>query len=326
MSASGRETVRLIALGVASVVLIPIAVLLLDKRGLFDSFPNWLVGMFIIVPVIIYLWWLATHDPVKNKLKLRYNRRPKMLLALLIIFGASIGGVLGAFEWWIIAKSDAKADAKAEPSPTPSTENRPGPLLPSPMSSATSTISPPAPSTTISPQQTTPTPVAKVEPKADDATIIGRIDEAYFHTVPTPAVGGMVLYVVMKVHIANQGVSTKVQDFRLAFSYFGQEYRNDKFSLADFRMRCHISLNETVPVVLADLEDSNAVLFERQKPRDGWLCFRVYSVPVFLPNDDVALKGVRLQVNVIDGADQAHPISANGPFQRPCDLTAVGQL
>jgi len=107
MANSGRETVRTALLGVASVIL-SIAVVLLDKKAVFDRFPDWLVGVFVIVPLAIYLGWLLTHNPVRERLRLVYNRRPKMLLASLMICGAIVGAAFGTIEWWIITKGSAQ--------------------------------------------------------------------------------------------------------------------------------------------------------------------------------------------------------------------------
>lgn len=117
------------------------------QKGWLDSVPDPLVGILCVIPLLLCVYGLWHNPAIQRFLRLLYNRKPKMLLALLIIFGAVLGGGIGGFAWWTINRQERPA-ASAEQNP-PSTKAAPNQtqqpsagVLPSPAPTATAESSP----------------------------------------------------------------------------------------------------------------------------------------------------------------------------------------
>lgn len=155
---------------------------------------------------------------------------------------------------------------------------------------------------------------AQGQPKKIEPEIKGRFKEVYFNACAHPMTGMLTsLRVVIKVHVANDGFRTTIQDFRLTYLFFGKEYLCDPSpcqGLCIVRSANDKEFSEE----LTDLRSSNSTLLERHMPRDGWLCFKLFNPPV-QPTDN-AHDAVQLKLDVVDGADRGHRILGEPPFQR----------
>lgn len=158
------------------------------------------------------------------------------------------------------------------------------------------------------------------EKSEDEPQISGRIDEVYFY--PYPGGPPSRWYILLKAHIENNGGETRIQNFKLQFNWFDQQFDRtlgvppDKFKLRRWEFDREIDVN-----LARDLRDCVGGNFKYQFPEDGWLCFSVFGGPGVLdrfdPASEPVRRGVRLELGVIDGTGKQHTILQEFPFSSP---------
>lgn len=92
--------------GVTATILIGIAT---QKWG--TDVPNWLLLVLCLIPFYLFLYWLWTLETVtKHRRRLVYTY-PRMMLIIMIIVGALLGGVFGALLWRTVRAENLAAQA-----------------------------------------------------------------------------------------------------------------------------------------------------------------------------------------------------------------------
>jgi hypothetical protein len=114
-----------------------------QEQGYFASIPDWSYDAAVLLALLGFIYWAWTQDDIQRFCRWGYNRRPKMLLVILMIVGAILGSGAGAFGYWAIKKQQRHASLETQvtsgptPSPSPSPSAAPTP--------AAATSSPSAP-------------------------------------------------------------------------------------------------------------------------------------------------------------------------------------
>lgn len=154
----------------------------------------------------------------------------------------------------------------------------------------------------------------QIKAAPQEPVISGTIDEAFFLSLNHDS-DVMNLFAALKVRLKNDGIPTQIQGFRLGFVLFGKEYRTYPCECTSFRIdRGRDAYYKQVVEELNDLRDKNPAPFERQFPREGWLCFDVRNLPPIAKNMK-RIEELRLDLWVIDGADKGHLITGAYPFK-----------
>jgi nitrogen fixation-related uncharacterized protein len=85
-----------------------------QDKGFLAFIPDWSYDVALFLAAIGVLYWVWTQDDVRKGCLWLYNRRPKVLLMILIIVGAILGGVTGVFGYWSIERQNKNKDARQE--------------------------------------------------------------------------------------------------------------------------------------------------------------------------------------------------------------------
>jgi hypothetical protein len=218
-------------------------------------------------------------------------------------------GALGLIGLAAVNYVNRKREAKVKTAQSPQLNSSPN-LSPTPLPSGPASS---APIPTVSTAE--PSPPTQEQSKREGAQIRGTIDELYFDSEFTPAVGGMNTLVVMKVRIANDGVPTIIQGFKLTLLIFDRPYLSELVPCTDFHVERSAGREKETSERLSDIRDSSDKPLERHLPRDGWLCFQV-RLPAMNLDDQYIHYEIRLRLEVVDGAAVTHTILGQPPFNR----------
>jgi hypothetical protein len=137
---SFREKARALFFPIAA-TLAAFAMNIALQKGWVDRVPDGLVGLLFIIAALLWIYWAWTHEGVRKRHYLVYTY-PVMSLITLIVTGACIGGILGAFAWWTTHRQEHAQTSPAQP---PITEVTPQPspsVVPHPMLTTTTVESP----------------------------------------------------------------------------------------------------------------------------------------------------------------------------------------
>lgn len=155
------------------------------------------------------------------------------------------------------------------------------------------------------PLEATPSPVEQGEPK-----ITGKVMEERGFLFADNTNG--YLYIVVHVHLKNEGASTAIQDYRATYSFFKEviEAKSDRCS--QFRM---VKTPEGTAEVseLNDLREDKTP-FRKYYPRDGWLCFKALIGIRLIDTDEYYPHMKDLSIEVIDGNDGVHRLDVYPQF------------
>lgn len=134
------------------------------EQGFLAWIPDWTpdAALFIAFLLLIYSAW--TQSDVQRYRQIIYNRRPKMLLAILMIVGAVLGATVGAFGYWAIKRQNQRQDKPATESQTAQvTKTEASPASLPPLTQTPTPTPTPQPSETATPTLT-PTPQPQSSP------------------------------------------------------------------------------------------------------------------------------------------------------------------
>ena len=93
-------------------------------KGWFTSVPDIIVGLLWIIPGLLWVYWLYTHEEVKSRRHLLVTH-PIMSLLVFLIVGGVVGVSVGGLGWWTLRmqhehgkkKDDDRASAQTSPDP-----------------------------------------------------------------------------------------------------------------------------------------------------------------------------------------------------------------
>jgi len=77
------------------------------ERGELNWFPDWGFDVILFVVLLLGVYWLWTQPDIQSAVRLAYNRRPNMLLVILVIVGMVVGGGFGLFGFWRVKRYEA---------------------------------------------------------------------------------------------------------------------------------------------------------------------------------------------------------------------------
>src|SRR5260370_12970658 len=80
-------------------------------KGWFESVPDVIVALLWLIPVFLWIYWLYTHEEVKNRRHLLYAR-PMVTLLMFVVGGGTLGASAGALGWWSLKKQHEHQQAK----------------------------------------------------------------------------------------------------------------------------------------------------------------------------------------------------------------------
>ena len=123
------------------------------------------------------------------------------------------------------------------------------------------------------------------------------------------------LYIVLHVHIKNEGASTAIQDYRAKYSFFKEVIEAQSDRCSQFRM-VKTDKGGMEPVELSDLGEDKTP-FRKYYPRDGWLCFKSPMQVKLLDTREYYKNVTELTVEVIDGNDGVHKLDVYDRFASP---------
>jgi hypothetical protein len=137
-------------------------------RGWFESVPDTIVALLWFIPVLLWIYWLYTHEEIKNKMHLLYAYRPMASLAIFVIVGGVLGASVGALGWWSLKeqRKDQQAAASGTSIIASASVKPPELVTAAPTTGATASSPvkpPPTKPTPISPRPTPPS-----EPRLPD--------------------------------------------------------------------------------------------------------------------------------------------------------------
>jgi hypothetical protein len=87
-------------------------------KGWFESIPDVVVALLWFIPVVLWIWWLYTHEEVKRRRHV-LHAAPMISLAVFVIGGGVLGAAAGALGWWSLKKQHEHQQAEKLPESQP---------------------------------------------------------------------------------------------------------------------------------------------------------------------------------------------------------------
>jgi hypothetical protein len=171
---------------------------------------------------------------------------------------------------------------------------------------------------------------SQLDEERTEPYIKGTIKEVHIESWFPPGYakqGSIVWHVTVHVHIVNLRAATTTQDYHLALSVRGHEYKGHSVSLASYyitrRVERPVHLETYIDEVeedLVDLRQFNLTPLERNLGREGWLRFKVSGIPILEEDAPQRSDQMSLVLYVVDATGESHPIPASSPWNQTGEI------